>query len=244
MIHYQDDQFLLQASSIEATFSDGITLPLTNITTRLDTPLGDEWVFANADDASRVVRLILNTPNQDWRKNQTYAWKVDSASMSDEQFTWTHWNVERFVNSKVSVPTNQSIFTTDRLEFHFRPIGAASFFDPVIANSKVVLQNVQLGAHFLEGSKTEIYKPCPGSCSVVDGHVVGAVGTYISKSELWQLAPICSAAAVIFMLLAWWCRRRRHELYKRIVPAEEDLTFTVEDTYESISTTTTTPTVD
>ena len=237
MIHYQDDEFLLQASSIQATFSDGTTLSLTNITMRQDTPRGDEWVLTSDEDNSRIVRLILNTPSQDWRRNQTYAWKVDSASMSDEQFTWTHFNVERFVDSKVQVPTNHSIFTTERLEFHFHPIGAVGWHNPVVTNSKVVLQNVQLGAH-LDGSKTEIYKPCPGSCSVVDGRVVGAMGTYTSTSELWQLATICSATAVIFMLLAWWCRRRRQDLYQRIVP-EEDLTFTVEDTYESTSTTTT-----
>jgi hypothetical protein len=237
MIHYQDNQFLLQASSIQATFSDGTTLSLTNITTRLDTPLGDEWVFANADDDSRYVRLILNTPIQDWRRNQTYAWKVDSASMSDEQFTFTHWNAERFVDSQVQVPTHQSIFTTAHLEFHFRPIGAVSRFDQVVTNSRVVLQHVQLGAH-LDGSQTEIYNPCPGSCSVVDGQVAGAFGTYTSKDEMWQLAPICSAAAAIFLLLAWWCRCRRQELYERIVP-EEDLTLTVEDTFESTSTTTT-----
>jgi hypothetical protein len=240
MIHYQDDQFLLQASSIQATFRDGTTLPLTSISTRLNTPLGDEWVFANTDDDTKVVRLILNTPTQDWRRNQTYAWKVDSAWMSDdEQFTWTHWNVERFVDSQVQVPTNQSIFTTDRLEFHFRPIGAVGHYFEVIPNSKLVLEHVRLGAHLDDKSQTEIYRPCPTvSCSVVDGQVVvgGAIGTYKSKSELWS---ICSAAAIIFMLMAWWCRRKRRELYERILP-EEDLTFTVEDTYEKTSTTTTT----
>jgi hypothetical protein len=262
MIRYQDDQFLLQASSIQATFSDGTTLSLTNITTRLNTPLGDEWIFAsteedndddNDDDDSRVVRLILNTPTQDWRRrNQTYAWKVDSAWMSDALFTWTHWNVERFVDSQVQVPNSQSIFTTERLEFHFRPIGGGAavnnYHDPVIiTDSKVVLQNVQMGAYLERGKKTEIYKPCPGSCSVVDGQVVvgGAilVETYTSKYEWWELAPICSAAGVICMLLAWWwwCRRRRQELYERIVP-EGDLSFTVEDSYESTSTTTTTAT--
>jgi hypothetical protein len=233
MIHYQDDEFLLTASSIEATFSDGATLSLTNITIRPSTPIGDELIISTGDDSSnsRGVRLILISPERDWRRNQTYAWKLDNAWMSDPTADWLHWNVESYINSAIQVPQENNVFACALLEFHFSPIGLKHHYDPVVTNSKVVLRDVKIGAHF-SSAPQKPYSPCADGCSVIDGTVTSAFGSATSDGTYWKVGVVLGAILIILGFSSCWCRRRRADLYDKLSP-EEDLNLTVEDTYMS-----------
>ena len=195
MVHNNPtSSFILKASSIQATFADGLILDLDNITIQESTPLGDEWILCsssqqpNDDDGVirpplRMVKLILITPDHDWRKNQTYAWKLDNAWMSDPDLGWIHWNVEAYVDSQIQVPDHNMLLQSQRMEFHFRPIGmqsAASF--PVLTTlAKLVLQDVEMGVHVSNVNDTIRYNPCyhshhcqqgEGYCSIIDGVIL------------------------------------------------------------------------
>ena len=235
MIHYEDSDFLFTSSSVEVTFSDGFSAQFSNFTLRASTPIGDQLILSCDDDDSvdRIVRLVLIDPSLDWRGNQSYAWKLDSAWMSDPNYEWLHWNVESFVNSEIQVPKDNGIFACGLMEFHFSPIGLKHSYDPVITSTKVVLRDVQIGAHLSTTDlPRETYRPCTGhNCSVIDGTVAGAQKD-INIS--WKIVSFFGA--IIFLILAFicWHRRRREELYVQLSPTpEEDLTLTVEDTYES-----------
>ena len=58
MISYHDDHYLLEASSVEATFSDETTVQLDEITVHPFTPMGHEFVLSDGTN-NRIVRLIL-----------------------------------------------------------------------------------------------------------------------------------------------------------------------------------------
>jgi hypothetical protein len=218
MIQYQDDNFFFSASSIVAIFPDGLERSLDNVTIKSSTPLGEEWYLttSNTDSqssssslfssssSSHIVRLIVIPPKHDWRRDQSYTWKLDSAWMSDSDesdVAWVHWNVNSYVNSVIQVPSVPSqleqsattippIFACAKMEFHFSPILRSSVppthqTSPVVAGPRVTLQNVRMGV-YLNGTKSmnppkeeALYYPCQNdqdnSCSVVDGDVVASV---------------------------------------------------------------------
>jgi hypothetical protein len=128
MIHYYDEWYLFSASSVVASFGDGVEVPLDNVTLRSSTPMGDEWIFSttttskstnnnhNSSDTNnntfvpRMVRLILISPEQDWRRNAGYVWKLDNAWMSDADHAWLHWNSNSFIDSAILNPFCQVDF--------------------------------------------------------------------------------------------------------------------------------------
>lgn len=259
MIHYQDDEFLFAASSIEATFSDAksyeihnrtifepssnIVYQLNNLTIHSSTPIGDQLVLANDDSSDqRIVKLVLIQPDRDWRQNQTYRWKLDNAWMSDpDNNNWLHWNVESFVDSIIQVPDddNRYIFACDKMEFHFSPLGLKHYYDPVVTSTKLVLRDVRMGARF-SSSNSKIpetpYIPCTPSisCSVVDGVIAGGIIADSVGTAFWKTGAAAFGAMILLLLasISWcWCRRRRRfELYEQLSPTpDEDLFLSVED---------------
>lgn len=283
MASYQDDDFLFSASSLEATFTDGSTLRGSNsdVIIHRDTPLGDEvWIVERSGQDSnargkgsrsstegvRVVRLIFITPEQDWRRNQTYAWKLDSAWMSSmtipsdpsEPRPWLHWNVQSYINSAIQVPASNLILDFEELELlHFRPIRDVDnpYHSPVTHKERLLLKDVQFGLHFPSNNETiELISPCPDDrafCSIVDGEVQATPETSTAglpneknrvsssrppsaKIELEEAgATILLVFSIIILCLCFWRRHQRSKLYEQLSPnPDEDLSLTVEDTYQ------------
>jgi hypothetical protein len=221
MIQYYDEGFLFSASSVVASFGDGVEVPLDNITFRSSTPMGVEWIFSttekysinnnrNSNDAvvPRVVRLILISPQQDWRRNVSYAWKLDNAWMSDPDHGWIHWNSNSFVNSVIQIPsgddspTSKAVLTCDTMEFHFESILPSGFrrsSDPIVTNTRVVLNNVQMGSNLTMSTKSKskfkLYCPCDDvdgldvtkgrpTCHIVDGVLSESSSGWIPASSV------------------------------------------------------------
>ena len=197
------------------------------------------WKCWNA--IQRIVRLVLISPDKDWRKGQTYAWKLDNAWMSDQNVKWLHWNVESYINSDIQVPNDNNVFSCDRLEFHFDPIGFHGQ-GAVVSNSRLVLTNVQIGANLAStnGKAREEFIPCnhhtDGNCSVIDGvakNDPGLPGMTNNGPVNWQIAGLFGLLLFITIAFVCWCRRRGVKLYEQLSPTpEEDLTLEVEDTYQ------------
>ncbi|KAG7353588.1 hypothetical protein IV203_002943 [Nitzschia inconspicua] len=236
MIHYQDDIRSFSASSIVASFGDGVEVSLDNVTFIASTPMGDEWILSTNDDGdyrdttvSRVVRLITISPEKDWRMNASYAWKLDNAWMSDEDYSWLHWNSNSYVDSVVRVPgdsehPNSQIFTCNVMEFHFDAILPSGFrrsSDPIVTNTRVVLKNVQWGSNLvtLDKDKLQHYSPCSGPrdgnkdpiCIIMDGVVSGESSWRIPSPPsstlnnllVWQLLLLLGVVLGIIILCAY-----------------------------------------
>lgn len=267
MILYRDGNFFFSSSSVVATFPDGIERPLDNVTIKPSTPLGEEWYLTSSSDSqsssssssssSQIVRLIVIPPNQDWRTDQNYLWKLDSAWMSDSddgETAWLHWNPNSYVNSVIQVPSSSSfekttihpIFACEMMEFHFAPILSSGLpryqVSPAVSGPRVTLQNVRIGA-YLNGTnrmnpKEELYYPCPGqrSCSVVDGDVRVVDDNTLSK-ELTVHPLILMVGILLVVLLAMvclvtlCCRIQRMKRYEQIIPNvdDNDLSLKVDD---------------
>eukprot|EP00980_Cylindrotheca_fusiformis_P022315 scaffold9191_cov114-Cylindrotheca_fusiformis.AAC.10 len=195
-----------------------------------------------------VVRLVLITPDQDWRKNQTYEWKLDNAWMSDKQQKWLHWNVESFIASEIYVPpgNHSSIFSCEKMEFHFRPIRPVqnSHLGGIERAANVILHNVQIGAHFTNTTKTTkedeediYYRPClDDTCWMVDGVTVSpnpilcedskaffSTSRFEMKNTMTIVVGSSLIASLVLFCCFWRCRnRRRAKLYQRIVPTDTE----------------------
>jgi hypothetical protein len=263
MASYQDGSFLFSASSLEATFSDGSTLlgGSSNFTTHF----GDElWIVDGSEEegpSQRIVRLIFIPPEQDWRRNQTYSWKLDSAWMSSSELTpddessdtrsWLHWNVESYINSAIQVPEDNNIFECDELELHFRPIRDTD--GPYhTGNERLLLKDVRFGLHLPPNNGfTKSISPCSDhtvSCTIVDGEVQthetpwdllgGKIRAHSASTrttmELEAGATLALCIAIIALCCYYWRRHQRSKLYQQLSPTpEEDLGLTVEETYQS-----------
>jgi hypothetical protein len=197
MIGLQNDEFLVSASSLEATFSDGVSLqdPNVNLTIHPGTTLGDEiWIQGTAPEhESYIIRLVIIPPDRDWRQSASYAWKLDSAWMSAVSpeattYSWLHWNVESYVDSAIQADDSNEILECDELELHFRPIREDSTSRypyttaPMIPNERLILRGLRLGLHRSAAPRnassttttTTCMSPCASTsqpCIVVDGAV-------------------------------------------------------------------------
>ena len=202
MISYQDDIYLFEATIVEATFSDDETVQLDEITIHPSTPMGQHEFVLSDGTNHRIVRLVLISPNQDWRRNQTYAWKLDNAWMSDNtsssSFSWLHWNVESFIDSGIQVPQNNSIFFCDLIELHFSPIGGSGgYHHKDLPKTKISIRDFKIGANLLslndDGTNTtseEIIPTYPNNtlcptCVASDGVVYGTSMTNIPSASDW-----------------------------------------------------------
>jgi hypothetical protein len=211
MIDYFDERFLFSASSVVASFGDGVEVPLNNVTLRTSTGMGDEWIFSSTETSNnilpRVVRLILISPEQDWRRHVSYVWKLDSAWMSDSDHGWLHWNSNSFVDSILQIPGDDPddfpasiVLTCDTMEFHFEsilPNGFRRSSDPIVRNTRVVLKDVHIGANLMSTNQPFLkdYSPCGGDigheqikegrpkCSIVDGAISESSSGWIPDSS-------------------------------------------------------------
>jgi hypothetical protein len=235
MASFENENYLISASSIDATFGDGATLSLDTITATSSTPMGDEIVLSSTDDDDRVIRLILVSLEQDWRQNQDYyAWKLDSAWMSDQEYKWLHWNVESFIKSEIQVPSNNSVFACESMEFHFSSIGMKHSHFGTEEPTKVVLRNVKIGASLsFSTDEKEIFRPCSDdtTCSLVDGITAGndgifGGGNWISNNVEANVVTVALGSSLlvglIWVFICWTLKRRRNKLYQQIIPTEEE----------------------
>jgi hypothetical protein len=227
MIHYEDSSAFFSASSAIASFADGVKVPLTHATIG-SKPMGLEWILTETgaqDDAGnnateqqapfRIVRLVMISPNLDWRKNADYMWKLDNAWMSDVDWGWLHWNSNSYIDSAIQLPNgsvknpSNVLFECDVMEFHFESILPSGFrrsTDPVVTDTRLVLSDVKLGTYMdKEKNKPhDVYNPChPGlfddnGCTIVDG-VIASSATVPSTFKLWT-----STSSGV--LSDWWTR--------------------------------------
>lgn len=215
MIHYQDDNHLFSASSIVATFGDGVEVSLDTVTLSASTPMGEEWLFSSSSSshdteegdsvARRVVRLVTITPDKDWRRNAAYAWKLDNAWMSDADHAWLHWNSNSYIDSILQIPgdpdyLNTQILSCDVMEFHLDAILPSGFrrsSDPIVTDTRVVLKDVKMGSNLdmqQEKKYLQYYNPCTGQS--MDKHdsasfcaIVDGAGSGTSSSQSGWTRP-------------------------------------------------------
>jgi hypothetical protein len=226
--------YSLSFSIAEATFGDGVTKELDTWSVQSSTPIGNQLFLSSSDDNSRVVRLVLITPEQDWRQDQNYLWKLDNAWMSDSQHGWLHWNVEGFIDSQIQVSSlslslssskeghHRVLFVCDRMEFHFRKIEMKLTTAP--DPTKLILRNITIGAFIppsnysssSSSNERRIYHPCPTpslACEIVDGIVStspiskGSSGL-ISSVNNNTLSIIGGSILFVVIILSFccWCR--------------------------------------
>jgi len=143
--------FLLEASAIEATFADDTVVEsFSNITSKTNTPLGDELWLTARGDSSRIIRLILIGPGRDWRRNQStvYDWKLDSAWMSDPEEGWLHWNAQADVDSIIRIPpsTPSPLGDTDSTPTSYTETSSDS--EDEIVENRLVFKCDSLELHF------------------------------------------------------------------------------------------------
>lgn len=234
MVSYEDENFFIKASSIDASFGDGTTLPLDTITVSPSTPMGDVILMSSTVDDDRVVRLVLISPAQDWRQNQFYAWKLDNAWMSDRSYKWLHWNVESFTTSEIQVPSNNSVFACESMEFKFSRIGTKHSAFGGEERTKVVLRDVKIGAALsFTTQEKELYRPClEETCSIIDGATTaGRKGVFdgangLSRSAGTHVVIVAFGLSLLFggllIVVDWVRKRRRTKLYQQINPIEDE----------------------
>ena len=209
MIQCETDDFLMSADSVEVTLPDGTTLgdqDYFNVSLVPETALGNElWIEGRRKSQPQVneeelyiVRLILISPDKDWRTSASYAWKLDSAWMSSPgeppspaeespyPSSWLHWNVESYTNSVIQVNDSNHIWECDELVLNFRPIRetrtTAQYPNQLATNKeRVILKGLRLGLLFNRSvvhPETDYFSPCEKSrpCVVVDGVVQERTG--------------------------------------------------------------------
>ena len=212
MIQFTTDDILISATSVETVFSDGTILgdqDYFNVSLLPGTALGDElWIegrhrrsqeqeVQEPNEELYTIRLIVITPEKDWRTSASYAWKLDSAWMSSppsasssrpsDRRSWLHWNVESYIDSVIQVDDSNQIWECDELDLHFRPIREARTSSAQHSNQlvtppmeRMTLKGFRLGLGFnrsVVDTGTDHYSPCASQpCVVVDGSVQGGTG--------------------------------------------------------------------
>ena len=204
-IHYQDENIIFSASNIAASFGDDDTtdLPLDNVTYR-SSVVGDELILSSTSQKDKIVKLVMIQPLLDWRKDQSYIWKLDNGWMTDKNYGWIHWNSNSYIDSIIQIPSscsnnnnnnNTVLLFCDTMEFHFTPIlptGFSRAYDQVIPSTKVVISNVQIGLfnknHTSSKEEFQYYNPCTHqttttipkkqtntSCTIIDGSISSGI---------------------------------------------------------------------
>jgi len=192
---FQDEDFWIEASSIQATFGDGSSMDLDTISVNATTPMGIEILLTSDDiqhPKKRSIRLILIRPEQDWRMNADYAWKLDNAWMADQlspsapTYSWLHWNVESYIDSQIQVPQFNNLWYCKELEFHFKAINEGSSrgqYPSTQIEPMVTLTDVRIGAMMSQSpNEFQIYNPpeCNRQevCKFVDGEIESDGGIF------------------------------------------------------------------
>jgi len=236
---FQDEDFWIQASSIQATFGDGSSMELDTISVNATTPMGMEILITSDDiehPEKRSIRLVLIRPDQDWRPNAAYAWKLDNAWMADQlspsapTYSWLHWNVESYVDSRIQVPQFNNVWKCDELEFHFKPIGKGSSgsFSQSQINPTVTLTDFRIGAMMSQSPEEfQIYIPpeCNGQevCKFVDGNTEsrGIIHDLLDEKDSQILFGGIISLIVLGLLMVCTGRcRRRHRVSEEYEPIQ------------------------
>lgn len=227
MLSYHDEHFMLKAATAVAHFSDDEKVQLDKVTIRPSTPMGHEFVLSSSQspDDRRIVRLILILPQHDWRRNQTYEWKLDNAWMSDIENSWLHWNVESFIDSEIQVPHDHYMFACESIELHFHPIGG-KVSKPMSADyPSLMLKDVEIGAHLERNASQEIImrgRCLEATCSMEDEQQrdFPYIFTVVSSLVILLIVSFC----------LYWQKQKRAKRYEQLRSAEEDLKLNVVDT--------------
>jgi hypothetical protein len=195
---YQDENIIFSASNIVASFGDDDdTIPLDTVTHR-SSVAGDELILSSASQKDKIVKLVTIPPEFDWRKNQSYVWKLDNGWMSNNEYGWIHWNSNSYIDSVIQIPSssgnNTVLLICDTMEFHFTPIlptGFSHAYDQVIPSTKITLSNVQLGllrdTTENNDKQFQYYHPCNhrtttmsksnrrDTCAIIDGTISSGI---------------------------------------------------------------------
>lgn len=236
------DDFYIEVSSMNATFADGYVAIFDKISVNATTPMGVEIVLTSShieDPEKSSIRLVLIRPEQDWRQNAAYAWKLDNVWMADQLSpssspnSWLHWNVESYYDSSIQVPEYNNVFQCDEMEFHFKPLGkgASGGYNSQIIPT-LTLTDVKIGALMSNSTdEFEFYIPpeCQGreECNFVDGKIEPS-GPF---QDLWEnkqtqmlLRGMIISVILLFLLIVCTgrCRRKdsRSEDYEPIQGVE------------------------
>jgi len=175
-VRFINDKIYFQASSVKAIFRDGDEYENDSIHYN-STIIGDYLSFLHK---KREARLYFIPPELDWKKNETYDWKLNQAWMSDDYYGWVFWNVNGFINSQLQLSEHKQVFHCDHVEFTFWHNSPKGRFGG--NEGKLVMENVEMAAFlptdFNEASHT-IYNPCEGrgKCRAMNGSIMCGSGS-------------------------------------------------------------------
>lgn len=194
VVRFANKDIYFQASSVKATFRDGLHYMFESDSIHYNsTIIGDYLQFSTLQ---RKVRLYVIPPALDWKRNETYHWKLNQAWMSDEHYGWIFWNVNGFMDSEIQLSSNTQVFQCNHIEFTFWNNAPKGMFDG--NQGKLVLKDAKLAA-FLPPEYTEesltTFTPCAGgTCRANNGSIICASGDY------WKYgATIVSFLVAVFI---------------------------------------------
>lgn len=241
-VEYRNDEIFFHAEVVNATFSDEVTIIYRSDDIQVvKSPSGDDVLIfqhPGSADSNRVIRLYLITSDNDWRRNVTYSWKLSSAWMSSKD-EWLFWNVENNIDSQIKVCDSNSLFSSESIQIHVRPLDRVPWSRPSnneLPRTTIYMTNVLIGAH-LNGNITDnvLYRPCPAgitSCDIVDGLVVDGPDAMLGSKHgvIWLvLLAILISALVCLYWIAQCVRRAILKSRYEPVAADSDLAMKEED---------------
>ena len=166
---------------------------------------------------SGVLRFYLSTPSEDWRVNQTYAWKLSQSWVAERQGAgYFFWNVENHINSGMIIPPGYSAFSCDLVELSYFPATKRKALE--LAKATLIATDFLIG--FGQG---KVYNPCGiGNCRSINGAVTCGNAIY------WQYSVVGIIAFSCMFCWIWDLLRSRHaslwrRTYSEILPHEEGI---------------------
>jgi hypothetical protein len=178
------------------------------------TPIGVLYELQFQD--SQLLRFYLAPPSEDWRANQTYAWKLSQSWITRPSQGFFFWNVENNIDSDMIIPPGYSSFTCDYVELSYYPttVKRMPFESP-----KTTLKATHFFIGFEEG---KIYNPCGiGECRAIDGTVTCGNSIYWQYSVVGLIGFSCILCWILDLLLR--ARTLERLNYSRILPYEEGI---------------------
>jgi hypothetical protein len=162
---------------------------------------------------SQLLRFFLSPPSEDWRANQTYAWKLSQSWITRPSQGFFFWNVENNIDSDMIIPPGYSSFTCDYVELSYYP--STSKRKP-FELPKTILKATNFFIGFEEG---KIYNPCGiGECRSIDGTVTCGDSIYWQYLVVGIIAFSCMFCWILDLLLR--SRALERVNYSRILPQD------------------------
>lgn len=178
------------------------------------------------DGVDETLRFYWMPPEMDWRKNQTYFYKLTSSWISSDSQDWLFWNVNNQVDSDLILPTDRYHgLQCEYMEFHYkeRSNKKKKKNNPFAHDATLKMWDVQTG--FVPKGQNltaiQLYKPCElRTCRAIDGKVYcGAWRPWVIYTLVVSLAVVSTCLGCV---MAYCCTRGTTAQYQPVKIGEHD----------------------